>query len=218
MLEAIITGLTLGFLLAISVGPIIFAILKQSLTNGHKGGYAFVAGVSVSDIGLVLVCNLLSSIFQKAVDNSVAIGVTGSVFLIAIGVYTLFFKKVSFADDNSFGEKKFKKRELFGIFLSGFFMNILNPGVFIFWLAATAKIQTQSLTQDYPLRFLVTVFFVCLAFVLATDIAKVLLAGKIRAKLTPHNIHYINKISGLILIGFGTVLIYSLLTNGAIVH
>jgi threonine/homoserine/homoserine lactone efflux protein len=93
MLEAIITGITLGFLLAISVGPIIFAIIKQSLTNGHKGGYAFVAGVSVSDIGLVLVCNLLSSLFQKAIDNKVAIGVTGSIFLIIIGIYTLYFLK-----------------------------------------------------------------------------------------------------------------------------
>jgi len=218
MLEAIITGLTLGFLLAISVGPIIFAIIKQSLTHGHKGGYAFVAGVSISDIGLVLVCNLLSTLFQKAIDNQVAIGVTGSVFLIVIGIYTLFFKKVAFADDKTLPEKKFKKRELVGIFLSGFFMNILNPGVFIFWLAATAKIQTQSLTQEHPLRYLVTVFFICLAFVLATDIAKVLLAGKIRAKLTPHNIHYINKISGIILIGFGAVLIYSLITNTTIAH
>ncbi|MCU0320922.1 MAG: LysE family translocator [Chitinophagaceae bacterium] len=218
MLEAIITGLTLGFLLAISVGPIIFAIIKQSLTNGHKGGYAFVAGVSVSDIGLVLVCNLLSTLFQKAIENKVAIGITGSIFLIVIGVYTLFFKKVAFKDENHLTDKKFKKREIFGIFLSGFFMNILNPGVFIFWLAATAKIQTQALLQEHPLRYLITVFFVCLAFVLATDIAKVLLAGKIRAKLTPHNIHYINKISGLILVGFGAVLIYSLLTNGTVAH
>ena len=216
MLEAIITGITLGFLLAISVGPIIFAIIKQSLTNGHKGGYAFVAGVSVSDIGLVLVCNLLSSLFQKAIDNKVAIGVTGSIFLIIIGIYTLFFKKVVFSEDKTLPTKQFKKRELAGIFLSGFFMNILNPGVFIFWLAATAKIQAQALVQIHPNRYLVTVFFICLAFVLITDIAKVLLAGKIRAKLTPHNIHYINKISGLILVGFGSVLIYTLLSGGSV--
>jgi threonine/homoserine/homoserine lactone efflux protein len=128
----------LGILLAISVGPVIFAIIKQSLNNGHKGGYAFVAGVSASDIGLVLVCNVLSSLFQKAVDNKVAIGVTGSIFLIAIGIYTLFFKKAEFKEEKTIPNKQFKKRELFGIFLSGFFMNILNPGVFIFWLAATA--------------------------------------------------------------------------------
>ncbi len=218
MLEAIISGLTLGLLLAISIGPIIFAIIKQSLNNGHKGGYAFVAGVSASDIGLVLVCNLLSSLFQKAIDNKVAIGVTGSVFLIVIGIYTLFFKKVSFTQEKTLPNKQFKKRELFGIFLSGFFMNILNPGVFIFWLAATAKIQSQSAEQIHPIRYLVTVYAICLVFVLSTDIAKVLLAGKIRSKLTPHNIHIINKISGLILIGFGAALIWGLVFQGNISH
>ena len=45
MFEAIIKGLILGILLGISVGPVIFSILKQSLNNGHRGGYAFIAGV-----------------------------------------------------------------------------------------------------------------------------------------------------------------------------
>ena len=65
MFEAIVSGLTLGLILSISVGPVIFAIIRQSLSNGHMGGYAFIAGVSVSDISIVLVCNVLSSIFQK---------------------------------------------------------------------------------------------------------------------------------------------------------
>jgi threonine/homoserine/homoserine lactone efflux protein len=64
MIEAIISGLTLGIFLAISVGPVIFAIIKQSITNGRKGGYAFVAGVSSSDIAIVLVCNLLNTVFH----------------------------------------------------------------------------------------------------------------------------------------------------------
>lgn len=210
MVEAIISGLMLGLLLAISVGPIMFAILKQSLNNGHKGGYAFIAGVSASDIGLVLICNVLSSLFQKAVDNKVAIGITGSIFLIVLGIYTLFFKKVEITQTEITVPKQFRKRELLSIFFSGIIMNLLNPGVFIFWLAATAKINAEAAEQLHPLRYSFTVFFICLAFVLATDIAKVLLAGKIRTKLTPHNIHNINKVSGAILIGFGLFLIWGL--------
>ena len=52
MIAPLLKGLLLGFLLSISIGPVIFAILKQSLTNGRKAGYVFVAGVSASDIGL----------------------------------------------------------------------------------------------------------------------------------------------------------------------
>lgn len=215
MLEAIVSGLTLGLILSISVGPVIFAIIRQSLTNGHKGGYAFILGVSASDITLVLLCNLLSSLFQHFLNNKLIIGIIGSIFLIAIGIYTLFFKKkLNFTNDNSLPTKQFKKRELVAIALSGYFMNILNPGVFIFWLAATAKIHAQASVQEHPLRYLVTVFFICIAFVLITDIAKVLLAGKIRKKLTPHNIHIINKISGIILIGFGMALIWGVIFHG----
>lgn len=211
MIEALITGLTLGLLLAISIGPIIFAIIKQSLDNGYKGGLLFVAGVSSSDIIIVTVCNLLSSLFNKALQHQTAIGVIGRIFLLIIGIYTLFFKKVMMDDSGALIEKVFTKKQLFGIYLSGFFMNMLNPGVLIFWLAATAKIQSQIEGDLHPIRFLITVYAVCLLFVLSTDIAKVLLAGKIRPKLTPHNLHIINKISGVIMVVFAVSLAWATL-------
>jgi threonine/homoserine/homoserine lactone efflux protein len=46
------------------------------------------------------------------------------------------------------------------------------------------------------------------------DFFKVMLAGKIREKLTPHNIHVINRISGVVLIGFGIALIWGILAFG----
>ena len=41
MIEAILKGFALGTLLVISVGPVVFTIIKQSLNNGHKGGLSF---------------------------------------------------------------------------------------------------------------------------------------------------------------------------------
>jgi threonine/homoserine/homoserine lactone efflux protein len=209
MIEALLSGIVLGLLLAISVGPVIFAIIKQSLNNGHKGGFAFVAGVSASDIAFVLVCNLLTQLFQEAINHKTLIGILGSVFLISLGIYTIFFKKVEIKQEST-DLKRFRKRDMAAVFISGFLMNTLNPGAFLFWLAATAKMNTQSLLQEHPLRYLVTAFTTCLLIVLGTDVAKVLLAGKIRTKLTPHNIHIINRISGVILVGFGLVLIWQL--------
>ena len=54
MLEALWKGITLGLLLSISVGPVIFSILKQSINNGVRGGLAFVLGVSLSDVTLAV--------------------------------------------------------------------------------------------------------------------------------------------------------------------
>jgi hypothetical protein len=53
-----------------------------------------------------------------------------------------------------------------------------------------------------------------LALVLAFDIFKVLLAGRIRTKLTPRNIHVINRIGGMILIGFAIALIWGFMFYG----
>lgn len=214
MIAPLIKGLILGVILSISVGPVIFAIIKQSINNGHKAGYIFVAGVSASDILLVLVCNFFTSLFTTALNHQTFIAVAGSIFLVAVGVYTLFFKKVHTDEGNNIAEKKFRKRDLLAIFLSGFFMNILNPAVFIFWFAWTAAILADSQTAPHPAEYRAIVFGTCLVFVLLADILKVMLAGKLRSKLTAKNLHYINKLSGLILIGFGIALCWGILAYG----
>ena len=49
--------------------------------------------------------------------------------------------------------------------------------------------------------------------VLLGDSIKVMLAGNIREKLNPHNIHIINRISGIILIIFGVALMWGMITH-----
>lgn len=212
MIAPLIKGLLLGVILSISVGPVIFAIIKQSINNGHKAGYFFVAGVSASDISLVLVCNFFTTLFNTALSHKTPIAVAGSIFLIGVGIYTLFFKKVHTDDSNNLVDKKFRKRDYAAIFLSGYFMNTLNPGVFLFWFAWTAAIMADSQTAEHPSEYRFIVFVTCLVFVLLSDILKVVLAGKLRSRLTAKNLHYINKLSGLILIGFGVSLCWGALT------
>ena len=211
MIAPLIKGLLLGIILSISVGPVIFAIIKQSINNGHKAGYLFVAGVSASDITLVLVCNFFTGLFNIALSYKTPIAVAGSIFLIAVGIYTLFFKKVSVDDENKLVNKHFRKRDYAAIFLSGYFMNMLNPGVFLFWFAWTTLIMADSQTATHPGEYRFIVFTTCLVFVLLSDILKVVLAGKLRSRLNARNLHFINKLSGLILIGFGIALCWGVL-------
>jgi len=65
MMEAILKGFALGFVLALSVGPIIFTIIKQSLNNGHRGGFSFVAGVWLSDVILVVLSNMFTELVSE---------------------------------------------------------------------------------------------------------------------------------------------------------
>lgn len=207
MFEAILKGLGFGLLLSISVGPVLFSIIKQSLNNGHRGGFAFILGVSASDISLVLVSNIFTELFNDLKEYKTEVGVAGCIFLVTMGVYFLFFKKVKV---NKEGEQmlKMRKRDFAKIFLSGYFMNTLNPAVFIFW------ITTSTAVAFYSVNHRIIVFITCLVWMLGTDVLKVLLAGKIRNRLTPHNIHIINRVNGLLLIIFGIALVWGLIVYG----
>ena len=61
--------------------------------NGHKGGFSFVAGVWVSDILLVMLSNTLTALVSAVQEHSNSIAYGGGGFLIAMGIYFVFFKK-----------------------------------------------------------------------------------------------------------------------------
>ncbi len=212
MLAPIFKGLLLGILLSISIGPVIFAILKQSLTNGHRAGYAFVAGVSASDISLLFVCNFFTSLFTLVLTHKNLIALGGAGFLLLLGLYTLLIKKISIEDLSGENEKIMGKRALLGVFISGFLMNALNPSVFLFWFAWTAAIGNDAAENNSPVFYKVLVFGTCLLFVLASDLIKVVLAAKLRPKLTANNLTWINRVSGIIILIFSAALFYSALT------
>ena len=87
-------------------------------------------------------------------------------------------------------------------------MNTLNPSVFIFWITTSTAVINHTIQQR------MVIFIACLVWMLGTDFLKIFLAGKIRNRLTPHNIHILNRINGLILIVFGFALIWGLLIYG----
>lgn len=207
MWESILKGLTFGLLLSISVGPVLFSIIKQSLNNGHKGGLAFVFGVSASDITLVLVSNVFTELFNSLRVYKTEVGVAGCIFLVSMGLYFLFFKKVKVNEE---GKQviSLRKRDYAKTFLSGYLMNTLNPSVFIFWIYASTAVIGHSINQR------IIVFVTCLSWMLGADVLKVFLAGKIRNRLTPHNIHNLNRINGLLLIIFGIALVWGLIIYG----
>ncbi len=202
MWEAIVSGLTLGLVLAISVGPVIFTIIKQSLVNGKEGGFCFVTGVWLSDIILVVISNAFSEVVRSLMEYERPIGLIGSAFLIFLGVFYVFFKKIKLQANPEEPIARFRKRDMAKIFSSGFLINTLNPNVFIFWLATATNFAIK-----YSFHQRMIIFTVCLALNVAADIFKVLMAGKLRSRLTLHNISVINKISGTLLIGFGAALL-----------
>ena len=205
VLEAILKGLAMGLLLVISVGPVIFTIIKQSVNNGKEGGFSFVFGVWISDFLLIILSNVFSEIVTRLLDFKKPIGIAGSLFLIAMGIYYMFFKKVHLHPED-ISLPPLKASDHAKIALQGFFLNTLNPAVMAFWLTAATAINVTHTVKER-----IIIFATAFLMNVSADIAKVTLAGKLRKKLTVKNIRVINKLSGLILLTFGTVLLVGVL-------
>jgi len=196
---AIIKGLGLGLLLAISVGPVVFTILKLSMKFGHKAGYAFIIGVSFSDVILAVLGNVAAELVRSVLKYELYIAIGGASLLIGMGIYSLFFGKDPVMDNSELAPE-FRKRDLAKYSLQGFFMNMLNPAPIFFWLT------TCTAFAYLPLNERIMLFGTSLAIVFATDFFKVKLAGRIRSWLTPATLHKIHYVSAIILIVFGMVI------------
>lgn len=203
MIQAVLSGLTLGIILALSVGPVIFTIIKQSIHSGRAGGLSFVAGVWLSDIILVLVSNFFSELVRELLNYKKTIGIVGSLFLFGMGILYLFFKKVTLRADPISGKNEVHLFEKIKIFTSGFFINTLNPNVIIFWLGTATAFAGKFSWVERSI-----IFLTCLLVNIIADLLKVILAGHLRKKLTLHTISIINKVSGSLLIIFGMALFY----------
>jgi threonine/homoserine/homoserine lactone efflux protein len=201
VIEAILKGMAMGLLLVISVGPVIFTVIKQSINNGRGGGFSFIVGVWISDFLLVVLSNLFSALVTTLMNFEMQIGIAGSIFLVAMGIYYIFFKKVPVHPEEV--SISLKTSDHAKIVLQGFLLNTLNPAVIAFWLTAATAIAVSHSVRDR-----IIIFATALLLNMSADIAKVTLAGKLRKKLTVKNIRLINKISGLILVIFGTVLLF----------
>jgi threonine/homoserine/homoserine lactone efflux protein len=205
IIQAIIKGFLMGLLLVISVGPVIFTIIKQSINNGKEGGFSFVVGVWISDIVWVLLSNLFSEFVTALLDFKKPIGIAGSMFLISMGVFYLFFKKVH-VHPQDISLPPLQGSDHAKLALQGFLVNTLNPGVMVFWLTSVTAIAVT-----HTVRERIMIFATCLIINMSADVGKVVLAGKLRSKLTLHNIKLINRVSGFILLCFGTALLLGVL-------
>jgi threonine/homoserine/homoserine lactone efflux protein len=203
MLQALITGVTMGLYLAVSVGPILFTVIKQSLENGIRGGFSFVAGIWVSDILFVVLSNTFSVVTANFANTYIRqIGYGGGLLLLVLGGYYAFFKPPVLP--NTAGVNgRMRHSHMVGLFVTGFSINTLNPILFFEWLAAATVFATT-----YTVNERLLIFSTCLFVNISADTLKVLLAGKIRPRLTMQNLQVVNRVTGIVLIICGCFILY----------
>ncbi len=205
MLEAIVSGLTLGFVLSLMVGPVFFLLIDTSIKKGFKRAIWLAVGVLMSDAFYVAI-TYFSSVASGVMNNyQWEIGWAGGVLLIVFGMVTILKKphiKSSELDLAENGSSAWVEM------LKGFLMNFLNPFVLIFWLGVSGSVSSgKSFTYMHTVIFFVAV----LSTVFFTDILKAWTASKLRAFLKPSLLIWVNRVSGTGLFLFGVRMIYKMM-------
>jgi len=107
------------------------------------------------------------------------------------------FKK---QQDEEQDDDNIPKKNYFALFFKGFLLNFINIGVLGFWMMIIITYGPQMEMNTSR----ISIFFAAiLAFYLAFDVAKILLAKQLKHKLIPANIYKIKRVISLVISIFG---------------
>lgn len=216
-MEYVFQAIGIGFLLSIMIGPVFFVLLEISITKGFKSAMIFDAGVLLSDL-FYIVISLFFAYQLKGlgdVKNNLILSVLGGTLFIAYGVYNLFFKQVKMGtgaldeellDSEEKANKSTKKKDNSMLVLKGFMLNLLNPGVVIYWLAIIAKGFDLVAPYESDAHIMIFITIILITF-FGIDCLKAYVANKIKPLVTVKLLRGLNSLIGFIFLGTGIFLI-----------
>ncbi len=166
--------------LAISPGPDNIYVLVQSITNGKSYGIATVGGLIT---GCIVHTTLLAfgvSVLIK--DNETVfyvIKILGALYLLFLA-YKVFKSEADLDLESESTSKKNHKQ----LFIQGFFMNVLNPKVTLFFLAFFPGFLFSETMSTVWQFYILGGIFMLVSFIIFSTIA--LLAGEIKTYTLSH--------------------------------
>jgi len=203
MLSTLFEGVVLGVTLAFLVGPGFVALIQTSIHRGFIHGVQFAVGVVFSDFALIALSYLGALQLLNNADNQFSVGLVGGIILIIFGVVTTTRKSTSIPHSASI-EVKVRSSRFLKYFFKGFFMNIFNPFLLIFWMGMMGLVTSK---HGVGSKDVIIFFSGALSTVFLTDLVKCFIAHKIKRFLNVQVLTWLNRIVGILLIVFGIVLI-----------
>ena len=208
MIWHLFQGIALGLTVALLIGPVFFTIIQTSIYRGFRSGVFVSLGVVLSDLTLIILSYIGILELLSNAHNQIFIGIAGGLLLIVFGFFTLKRKPSLKEKETPQNKIKFKNPRPLTYIVKGYFMNIMNPFLLIFWITVMSVYTTSTKigTSDVIIFFTGT-----LGTIFATDIIKCYIAKKIKRFITEVTLLWINRFVGIILMGFGIILIVKVL-------
>ncbi len=201
-LNFLLRGFIIGLSIAAPVGPIGVLCIRRTLAAGRAAGLVSGLGAASADaiygciagFGLTFVSNFL-------VGQQFWLRLLGGIFLCCLGVKTFLSKPMDRA-------AAAKGNGLASMYASTFFLTLTNPMTIISFAAVFAGLGLTSSNGDYATAALLVsgVFLGSASWWLILSG----LVGIFRARSQARGLQWINRISGLVIAGFGLFALLSL--------
>ena len=200
MIEDIILGIPLGILLCFMIGPVFFVLLETAAIKGFRAALVFDAGVVTADFVFICIAYFSSYRLINNIKDEPALFIFGGLIMVTYGIISFLkqkkaIKKLDFKDQIELIKKNYA-----GLFVKGFLLNFINVGVLGFWLLIFITFGPQL---ELKTTRLATFFTSIIVTYLVVDIIKILLAKRLKSKMTTANILKIKQVTSILLIVFG---------------
>jgi threonine/homoserine/homoserine lactone efflux protein len=198
----LLRGLIIGFSIAAPVGPIGVLCIRRTLAEGRASGLFSGLGAATADaiygciagFGLTFISNFL-------IKQQVWLRLIGGSFLCYLGVRTFLSKPAEQAASA-------KGNGLVGSYVSTFFLTITNPMTILSFAAIFAGLGVGDTGGNY-----VSAAILVLGVFIGSTLWWFILSGGVtvfRTKFNSSRLRWVNRISGIIITGFGLIALLSL--------
>ncbi|GGX19790.1 LysE family translocator [Aquimarina muelleri] len=197
-------AIPLGFLLAFLIGPVFFVLLETAAIKGFRAALAVDFGVIFADIVFIFIAYFSTNQILEKIKDDPALFIFGGVLLSTYGVISFIQERKNYNKLRDTSVEIINKHNYAMLFIKGFLLNFINIGVLGFWLSIIIVIGPQLNMDTSRILYF---FIMVLGTYLFIDLFKMLLAKRLKTKLTPKRIYLIKRVISIIMVVFGIFLI-----------
>ncbi len=193
-------GLFIGLSIAAPVGPIGVLCIRRTLADGHATGFASGLGAATADALFGCVAGFgLTFISGVLLEQQLWLRLVGGLFLCYLGVKTMLSRPVEVAATA-------QGKGLLGAYTSTLFLTATNPLTIFAFAAIYAGLGAAAGDYGAVLMLVAAVFT-------GSALWWLLLSGGVslfRAKFDARSLLWVNRVSGVVIIGFGILALFKM--------
>ncbi|HYD16153.1 MAG TPA: LysE family transporter [Hyphomicrobium sp.] len=198
-------GMIIGVLVAAPVGPVNILCIQRAIERGFWGGMAAGIGAMLGDGTIALFASLGVGAISGAIEyHRQTIQIIGGLALIIFGII-LYVTPPGLTPVDTEAEGAASLRDYAWDIPKTFFLTITNPGAVLGLFAIFGGVSTFVEVHSYIDALTMVASVMGGSFLWWLGLSH--LIGRLRHKFSAEHLAYTNHVSGVLLIGFGVLLI-----------